>query len=457
VTSESGEKGDAHEPGAIGIGNREAHVLLVLMLGVFTALKVSLIEPSISDENIYFYMGKLLSDGALPYRDFRFAHPPIKLLPPALVFAVAGFSFTALKLLPILIANATAAFLFLLARRVLGTIGGLTAAGLFLFSFAGLYYTSFYMGTGLTVAFVAAGLWFLDRRNDAACGVLLALACLTGVYAGCAVAAVGVFLLATERGRLRAYGTGFFAVWLPANVLLGIWLGINPVLLGLTLLYPFFRDLRLHAAWGTGVVFLAAIAAYASVHQYYFLLAAPFLAVAGAAVATGVARRVRLSPAGTTLILAAGVALLATVSLPNARRGVASGTLTQASEMVTTIEEMAPGGRTLFGQAEVAPLMALMSGREILANEVDTNGKVYLSGMADLDGIREAILASPGIVLIAKERLVEGDGEGAIFYGPLVDEKFREFVHRTFDIGFPWVHVDNPNDRILFLARRFPQ
>ncbi len=70
---------------------------LLLAVGWFLLIKSYCFHWQVSDENIYYYMAWAAVDhGALPYRDFFFAHPPLHLLPGIAAFALFGFGpFTA--------------------------------------------------------------------------------------------------------------------------------------------------------------------------------------------------------------------------------------------------------------------------------------------------------------------------------------------------------------------------
>ena len=193
----------------------EGWIVLAFLLLVFTAAKLAMVEYSFSDENVYFYMGKLVSEGLLPYRDFRFAHPPLKLIPPAVIFALDGFNFLALKLVPVLFTNISAIFIYCIVRRTVSHIAGVFAAAAFLFSFAGLYYSSYYMGTNMTVALLCAAFYLYTLRRDFPAGMVFGAALLTGIYAACALAAIGLYLILTDRERLKPVTAGFLLVVVP--------------------------------------------------------------------------------------------------------------------------------------------------------------------------------------------------------------------------------------------------
>ena len=51
---------------------------LIILIFVLIEIKALLFYKP-GDENVYLHMGKLLSEGVLPYKDFFYAHPPLQL------------------------------------------------------------------------------------------------------------------------------------------------------------------------------------------------------------------------------------------------------------------------------------------------------------------------------------------------------------------------------------------
>ena len=74
-----------------------------------------------------------------------------------------------------------------------------------------------------------------------------------------------------------------------------------------------------------------------------------------------------------------------------------------ATEIASAVRASTPGGSTLTGASTSAPLIALLAGRRMAADEVDTNSKVFKTGMRDradfwrraCDDDLAAILAAP--------------------------------------------------------------
>ena len=53
---------------------------ILILLIVFCLIQVPLFFSTLTaDENVYFMMGKVVSEGKVPYQDFFCGHPPLQL------------------------------------------------------------------------------------------------------------------------------------------------------------------------------------------------------------------------------------------------------------------------------------------------------------------------------------------------------------------------------------------
>ena len=97
------------------------YLLFVIGISVFVLIILrGLITPQPGDENVYYYMGKLVSEGKVPYRDFFYAHPPLHIYLIALIYKVFGFNIIILKLLPLIAILVSAKFIFCIAKNKFG-------------------------------------------------------------------------------------------------------------------------------------------------------------------------------------------------------------------------------------------------------------------------------------------------------------------------------------------------
>jgi hypothetical protein len=191
-----------------------------LVLAVFVLLKVPGLHASWTDDNVYFHMAVRLAGGEWPYRDFFFAHPPLHLAVPALVFRVAGFSVGLAKAIPV-VAEGLAGFLLWRALRPSSRVLALAALTLHLLAYQVLMGASDLDGENLATCLLAAALLAASAARPALAGVLAGLATGTVLYAAAGVAAVAVACALRDRRAALRFGAGLAAS--AATVFGGAW------------------------------------------------------------------------------------------------------------------------------------------------------------------------------------------------------------------------------------------
>jgi hypothetical protein len=481
----------------------ETAIVVVIAL-VWWLVEIHGFRNAADDQYIYFYAARRWSEGAWPYRDFFFSHPPLHLAVPALLFKLFGFHLALAKLVAPVAVFAAALILWRGARRHFGRRAGLITFGMFLFSVGVLRAGSTFTGVELTTLFLCAGLIAaLDRRALAA-GIWFGLAASTGVYglAGFATFVVlAAFAPARESGRIRRdalqMALGFAAAFLAINLLFwaiagaryldGVYRyhflkpGKNAEQLPLSsgpqaIVYNLFvllggRDLRghlaLHAAWyvaalaapvlaiatrklswrprswwptkpgepfAPGAALLLALSllglwaelgSFQERYEFYFTLTLPFLALlAGFALDRLLARPVWAAALLALSVPVTGWALRsafqqeqggeritydwrASSLLPSLgevshalfwhgerQRGDAGSpvahylwseqrTVETAPEIAEYIAANTTADDTLTGASDLTPLLALLSHRRLAGDQIDTNGKVFATGVVN--------------------------------------------------------------------------
>src|SRR3989338_8380850 len=124
---------------------------LVLILGAFVALKMIYSFPRFSDGNAYIYMAKLVVGGAVPYRDFFFASPPLIVYAYALYGKIFGFHWQTFNYLPVLLSVIDGVVIYSLFKNVFSKVARLAAVVMYLSSFVVLSTTDFYSGVHLAL------------------------------------------------------------------------------------------------------------------------------------------------------------------------------------------------------------------------------------------------------------------------------------------------------------------
>ncbi len=188
-----------------------------LLLGAYALLKTYALGASLSDEYIYLYMCRRIAEGAIPYADFFFAHPPLHLLPGTLLLALFGFSLPLAKVVPAVAGAVAGIAVYRVARRA-GPLQGIVALALFLFSYDLLRASSHYTGATEAAALLAWGLERALAGRPMASGALAAAAALVAFYAAPAAAALGLVLFLRRDGAAALYGAAWAAVFGGANL-----------------------------------------------------------------------------------------------------------------------------------------------------------------------------------------------------------------------------------------------
>lgn len=387
------------------------------------------------DENTYYYMARLMTAGRIFYRDFFYAHPPLNLLVLTLVYRVFGFHLAALKLtasLPVLIA---AVPLYLRFWRKNQGWSGIFFLAILLFNYELLKVTTHPFGVSLAAAFLMFSLYYFLEERPLAGGVFWGLASVTGLYAlpWGLVPAVYYLLNPGRRSFLPKFLLGFFLVFGTVNGVCLLLFGgryytpvylyhllkppspdpvsdiyirtvrRNLLIFFLPFLYAWIpRSARKNAVFAAGFVYLVILAALNPLFTQYFMLPIPYLTWIAAVSLDGTIR-LFTPPVRRTAALGAALLLLAVATRDNISRYIDREKLIgfeTAEECRDYILENSRPGDLLFGQVTVTPLLALLTGRELALDMVDTNHMRFRSGLADFDRVMEQLRAEERLKFI---------------------------------------------------------
>ncbi len=203
------------------------HLLFLIALIIFVVLQFrGLFVPADGDEDIYFYMGRLVAEENMPYSDFFFAHPPLHILAFAFLYKLAGFNLFIFKLVPLLSILVSVFFLFKIIEKKFDGATALIASILFLFSFIILFNSVNAFGVNLALAFLSAGFYFFEiKEKPVVAGILFALSALTRYYV---IPILIIFLLYSffvSRKKTLKCGIALGLLFIIAQVLLILLLG----------------------------------------------------------------------------------------------------------------------------------------------------------------------------------------------------------------------------------------
>lgn len=426
------------------------------------------------DENTYYYMARLMASGKLFYRDFFFAHPPLQLLLLTAVYLGFGFNLLALKLTAFLPPLLGAAVLYHQFRRRNQPLAGGFFLLILLFNYEFLKITSHPFGLNLTIFFLMLSLYYFIDRKPFPAGLMWGLASLTGFYAlPWGLIPIGYYLI---RGERRA---GWFTF--PAGFLLifGSVSGVCLLLWGLSYLEPVFlyhlikprgrelvSDIYIqvmrrnfpifflpflylwakkspvrNAVLAAGLLYLIFLASLNPLFTQYFMLPLPFLAWISAGSLASLLKRIS-SRSRFILITAISVLLLCGFSADNIRRYLrherGTGFVT-ARPIVDFIRNNSVPGDLIFGHVTTAPLLALLTERDIALDLVDTNFMRFRSGLTDLEEVLERLKREKRLKFVITR-------ENRLWLDPRIQQFLRSRP--------PTAVFDEPREQILIFDRR---
>lgn len=387
-------------------------IVFFVFIGVFLwVIREKILAYSVtSDENIYYYMARLVSEGKLPYRDFFFAHPPLHLLFLGALTKIAGHHYTLLKITPLIITLLTSLILFMALKdddRVLA----LGSVGLFLFTFGTMMIATQSVGLDLTLFFMILSFFFIKKDQPILSGIAAGLASVTGLYAFPFLLVLAFWLFFTNRAAFLRYVVPFIAVFVLINLsffalsgrayiddvytyhlrkdstegnMLATWRAIimtNPLLFFLPLSL-FFVPLKkktllpLIICLAYSLFFLVMM----KIFLFYFNLMFPFLALLAM---YGIGDLIDNSRVRAwKLPLLAGVVFLSLgIASTHFHTYYEAPNLEKLNELFTTVTTMTSPQDTLFGDSYLVPLVATVTKRTIAGDLVDTNNQRFNTGM----------------------------------------------------------------------------
>ena len=151
---------------------------LLILLIIFYLIQIPLLFSTLTgDESVYFMMGKVVSEGKVPYQDFFYGHPPLQVYLYAGLIKLFGMHIWILKSFTLLFIIGSTILLYLIAKERYDEKIALVAAFLFLTSYDILIFGSFAFGLEIAIFFFMLSWYYLNKKP-----------CLSGVFMGLAIA-----------------------------------------------------------------------------------------------------------------------------------------------------------------------------------------------------------------------------------------------------------------------------
>ncbi|MFA6457985.1 MAG: glycosyltransferase family 39 protein [Patescibacteria group bacterium] len=157
-------------------------LLFGLIVFAWWKFRLGFLAPRSGDAWIYWYAGKEILNGNLPYRDFFYSSPPLIPYFTALWQMFFGFNLTAALIVPQLITIISSFLIFTFFSLQRQFQAGLLAAITFLFAGVVFAHADFLLGATILTPFVILGLIFFQQKRFFFAGIFFGLAALTKLY-----------------------------------------------------------------------------------------------------------------------------------------------------------------------------------------------------------------------------------------------------------------------------------
>ncbi len=397
--------------------------IVVLAVASFVVWKLSTLQFRFGDENVYFYMSDAVLHGLVPYKDFFYADPPFFIYLMTGFKAFFGSHIILFKALPILFDSASAILLYLLLRK--NNLYAVLAPALYLFSFTVISTSDYVTGAEMMIFFMLLALILDQKKKHFWSGALWALACLCKLYAGAALIGFLVYKLFSKEYKpardivLGGLTASFivlspFFIFFPEQTfdnlithhlnrpfgidklkIFGVFFSFEWLLFASAIAGAFVVK---NKTWIFSLIFSAVFfLLYRDLYYMYLHLLIPFMIILAVEFLDFLNSK-REEFAWTLIVLFIFVAIYSMSAYVNIYQpqGIFKNPK-EISEMLKDTPENLP----IYGSAEATPLLALMSGKKIFDNVIDTNVQNFASSAQDLSLISERATKS-GIYLVAR-------------------------------------------------------
>lgn len=402
--------------------NRLSYIILFIFAAafIFIALKgLKTAQPG--DENVYYYMGRLVSEGKVLYRDFFFAHPPLQIYLLALIHKIFGFNIIVLKLIPLVSTLATGFFVFKIAKEKFGNLEAVISCLLFLFSYSVMFNSVFSFGIDIATTFLVIGVYFLWNNNKPGlAGIFLGLAAVTRLLTLVPIIIILMATLLSNKKIFLKLSSIFLIVFLVVNGSFILFLGDNYLIpvykyhllksfdiggnlkeymdivklnwilfLSAALLFFVKEKKHINIFVTISIIYLLLLTLLNKIFGFYFIVIFPFLAIIGGYSLVKITRKLNLSKKWGILIsiillsifawnLTADILFLEKIGFAGFERN---------KDLIEFINSKSDKNTALFGDESIVPLLALKTNKKIALDFVDTNNQIFISGVKNLNNV----------------------------------------------------------------------
>lgn len=416
--------------------NKLAYVFFLVFSAAFIFITLKgLATAQPGDENVYYYMGKLITEGKVPYRDFFFAHPPLHIYLIASIYKIFGFNILILKLIPLISTLISVFFIFKIAKEKFGNAEAVISSLLFLFSYSVMFDSVFSFGIEVATMFLVIGAYLLWSRNyDTLAGISFGLAGATRLLSLLPIFVIFVLVFLSSKKKFLKLSFVFLIIFLLINGIFILLFGadylvsvykyhllkslggkenfreyidiikLNWILFSSFLLFIFVKEKKpIAMPVIISIAYLVFLTALKKLFGFYFIVIFPFLALTGGYSIVNIAKKFSVTCEASSSRLArhlpkiflqkifliilllifawnllSDVLFLEKIGFKGFERG---------NDLIDFVNANSNKGTLLFGDDSVVPLLALLTDKKIALDFVDTNNEVFISGVKNLSNV----------------------------------------------------------------------
>ena len=411
--------------------------LLFIIIFVIVILK-GLITSQPGDENVYYYMGKLINEGKIPYKNFFYAHPPLHLYLIALIYNIVGFNIIILKIIPLISTLISAFFIFKIAKEKFDNTEAILSSLLFLFSYSIMFNSVFSFGIEIATMFLLIGMYFfMNKKNYILSGIFFGLASVTRLLSLVPVFIIFLIVLLSSKKNFLKLSSGFLIIFLLVNGIFALMLGndyltpvykfhllktwdsqenikeyidiikLNWILFLSALLIIFVKDKKpINIFLLISIIYLLFLMSLKKLFGFYFITIFPLLALIGGYSIVNLFRQLNFPKKSKIFVLIifflifswnliSDTLFLEKVGFKGFERG---------KDLIDFINSISNHGTLLFGDDSVVPLLALITNKEIALDFVDTNNQVFITGIRNINNILSDLKGKDIIFIIRSKQ-----------------------------------------------------
>ena len=377
---------------------------LILLSAVFFLIKIGGIGIRISDSNIYFYTAYQLLEGQILYKDIFFTNFPLLPYISTIYFLLLGGDLALYTFTPTIevIVVGSLIYKIILDKKQNIYIAALTTA-VYYFSFITLATSDHQTGVFLASIFSVAAYYFYVQKRMILSGILIALCLMTKAYFLPVFLALAVVLLLKERKKSIFFFGAFFItvvlvllpslIFSPSEIYNNIieysltrsqgvsklnilrFFTTHDIILVILFFYSLVRFKKNEALGLINVFGLIFVLLYKDVYYLYLNFVVAYLCLALPDLLEDISKKVQMQKYIIPFLISILLGINTVIYLSSYQS-------LQKIEGIETITASLKSHQSkyIYGTNDIAPALAYLSGKKLVAGVVDTNENIFLKG-----------------------------------------------------------------------------